>query len=297
MFRPVIVRLQRLPNALVSSVTPISDDRPVYHIAPSRGWVPVHLGELWEFRELFGILVWRHIRVRYKQTFLGVAWALIQPVMTMVVFSVFFGRLARIPTDGVPYPVFAFCALLPWQLFAFSLTEASNSVVASQQLLTKVYFPRLLLPLASVTVGLVDFALSFLVLIALMVWYGAVPGWAALSVPLWTLLAIMTAVSVSLWLSALNVRYRDVRYTLPFLTQLWLFSTPVAYPTSMVPEQWRVLYALNPMVGVVDGFRWALLGRPWPGLTVLVSAAAVAALLIGGAFYFRRTERTFADVV
>ena len=277
--------------------TPLTDDRPVYHIAPSRGWVPVSLGELWEFRELFGMLVWRQISVRYKQTVLGVAWALIQPVMTMVVFSVFFGRLAGIPTDGVPYPVFAFCALLPWQLFALSMAEASNSVVANQHMLTKVYFPRLLLPLAAIALGLVDFALSFAVLAGLMLWYGMVPGWPLLSLPLWTLLAVMTCVAVSLWFAALNVRYRDVRYTLPFLTQLWLFATPVAYPTSIVPQAWRTLYALNPMVGVVDGFRWALVGGPWPGVTVFVSAAAVAMLLVGGLFYFRRTERTFADVV
>lgn len=279
------------------TVSRSSDGRPVYLIAPARGWVPVRLAELWEFRELLAILVWRQVRVRYKQTALGVGWAVIQPVMTMVVFSVFFGRLAGIPTDGVPYPVFAYCALLPWQLFAHSLTEASNSVVASQQLLTKVYFPRLLLPLASVSVSLVDFALSFAVFVALVVWYGLIPGWGALTVPLWTALAVMTSVAVSLWLSALNVRYRDVRYTLPFLTQLWLFATPVAYPTSLVPDGWRTWYALNPMVGVVDGFRWALLGGPWPGRTVFVSAGAVVLLLVGGIFYFRRTERTFADLV
>lgn len=259
--------------------------------------MPIDLAELWEFRELLGILVWRQVRVRYKQTALGVAWALIQPIMTMVVFSVLFGRLANVPSDGVPYPIFAFCALLPWQLFAYSLTEASNSVVASQQLLTKVYFPRVLLPLGSVAVGLVDFALAFAVLIGLMVWYGMVPGLEVLTVPLWTLLAVATAVAVSLWLSAVNVRYRDVRYTLPFLTQLWLFATPVAYPTSIVPEPWRVLYALNPMVGVVEGFRWALVGGPWPGVMVLFSAVAVTVLLVAGLFYFRRTERTFADVV
>ena len=259
--------------------------------------MPIDLAELWEFRELLGILVWRQVRVRYKQTALGVAWALIQPIMTMVVFSVLFGRLANVPSDGVPYPIFAFCALLPWQLFAYSLTEASNSVVASQQLLTKVYFPRVLLPLGSVAVGLVDFALAFAVLIGLMVWYGMVPGLEVLTVPLWTLLAVATAVAVSLWLSAVNVRYRDVRYTLPFLTQLWLFATPVAYPTSIVPEPWRALYALNPMVGVVEGFRWALVGGPWPGVMVPFSAVAVTVLLVAGLFYFRRTERTFADVV
>jgi lipopolysaccharide transport system permease protein len=272
-------------------------DRPTYLIAPSRGWVPVHLGELWEFRELLAILAWRSIRVRYKQTALGIAWAVIQPFMTMVVFTAFFGRLAHVSTGGVPYPVFAFCALLPWQLFAFSLNEASNSVVASQQLLTKVYFPRLLLPLASVAVGLVDFAVSLVVLFGLMAWYGVWPGAAMLSLPLWTLLAATTAVAASLWLSALNVRYRDVRYTLPLLTQLWLFATPVAYPSSMVPDSWRFWYVLNPMVGVVDGFRWAIVGGPWPGAQVVVSAAAVTVLLVLGAIYFRRTERTFADLV
>lgn len=284
-------------TANVSHTTPFPDDRPVYRIAPARGWVPIQIGELWEFRELFLILVWRQIRVRYKQTFLGVVWALIQPVMTMVVFSILFGRLAAIPTDGVPYPVFAYAALLPWQLFAFSLTEASNSVVASQYLLTKIYFPRLLLPLASVMVGLVDFSISFAVLFGLMAWYGVPFTAALLSVPLWTLLAVLTAISVALWLSALNVRYRDVRYTLPFLTQIWLFCTPVAYPSTIVPEAWRFWYGLNPMVGVVEGFRWAAVGGPWPGVSLLTSGMAVSLLIAGGLFYFRRTERTFADVV
>lgn len=258
--------------------------------------MPVRLGELWEFRELLVILGWRQIRVRYKQTILGVAWALVQPITTMVVFSIVFGRFAGIRTDG-PYPVFAFCALLPWQLFAYSLAEASNSVVANQQLLTKVYFPRLLLPLASVSVGLVDFCVSFVVLLGLMAWYGLSPGMAVLTVPLWLLLAVLTSVAVSVWLSALNVRYRDVRYTLPLLTQLWLFSTPVAYPSSSVPDDWRLVYAINPMAGVVDGFRWALIGGEWPGASLLVSIGVTAVLLVSGLFYFRRTERGFADIV
>lgn len=273
------------------------DDLPVHQIAPARGWVPVRLGELWEFRELLYFLVWREVRVRYKQTLLGIGWAVVQPFLTMVVFSIFFGRLGKIQTDDIPYPVFAFCALLPWQLFAFSLIESSNSVVANQRLLTKVYFPKLLLPLASVAVGMVDFVVAFGVLVILMAWFDIVPGIAALTVPIWALLAAATAVAASLWLSALNVRYRDVRYTLPFLTQLWLFSTPVAYPTSLVPEAWRPWYALNPMVGVVDGFRWALVGGAWPGTTFLVSGVVVGALLVGGLFYFRRTERTFADLI
>jgi lipopolysaccharide transport system permease protein len=270
---------------------------PVYEIAPARSWVPVRLDEVWAYRELLYFLVWREIRVRYKQTTLGIAWAVIQPFFTMVVFSVFFGRLGGIDTGPVPYPVFAFTALLPWQLFAFSLSEASNSVVSNQRLLTKVYFPRVILPLASVSVGLTDFSIALGVLALLMAHYGVTPGLAILTVPLWALLAMATALSVSLWLSALNVRYRDVRYTVPFLTQLWLLSTPVAYPTSWVPESWRAVYALNPMVGVVDGFRWAILGGPAPGITVVVSSIVVLGVLVSGLVYFRRTERTFADSV
>jgi lipopolysaccharide transport system permease protein len=283
-----------LPAAAVRRTV---DVLPVYRIQPQHGWVPVRLGELWEFRELLYFLVWRQVRVRYKQTLLGVAWALIQPLLTMVAFSVLFSRLAGIDSDGLPYPVFAFCALLPWQLFAFSLSESSNSVVANHQLLTKVYFPRLLLPIASVVVGLVDFAIAFVVLAALMVYYGVVPSLALLTVPVWTALAVATAVAVSLWLSALNVKYRDVRYTIPLLTQLWLLATPVAYPSSLVPEAWRGVYALNPMVAVVDGFRWALVGGSAPGMATVASVAAVAVLMVGGAYFFRRIERTFADVI
>ena len=278
--------------------TNIAASTPTYTIGPSRAWVALRLGEIWAYRELLYSLVWREIKVRYKQTALGMGWAILQPFLTMVVFSIFFGRLAGIPSDGVPYPVFAFAALVPWQLFAFSLTESSNSVVANQRVITKVYFPRLLMPIAPIGVGLVDFAVAFSVLIALMAFYGVSPNLAMLTVPLWALLAVMTALAVALWLSALNVRYRDVRHTVPFLTQLWLFATPVAYPTSIVPEAWRPFYALNPMVGVVDGFRWALLGSTGPPqLTALISVATVLALLVGGLFYFRRMERTFADVV
>jgi homopolymeric O-antigen transport system permease protein len=275
-----------------------SSDLPVQVIAPSSGWVPVQLGEVWQFRELLAFLVWREVKIRYKQTALGVAWAILQPFFTMVVFSVFFGRIGHIPSDGLPYPVFAFSALVPWQLFAFALAESSNSVVANQRLVTKVYFPRVIMPMAAVGVGLVDFCLSLGVLFGLMAFYRVVPSTAILTLPLWTLLAVTTALAVGVWLSALNVRYRDIRYTLPFLTQVWLFATPVAYPSSLVPEGWRTLYALNPMVGVVDGFRWALLGRAAaPPMTVAVSAAAMIALLTLGLFYFRRTERTFADVI
>ena len=283
-------------------MTPASAARapelPVLTIQPAAGWVPVRLAEVWEFRELLFFLVWREVKIRYKQTALGVAWAIVQPMLAMAVFSIFFGRLGHIPSDGLPYPVFAFSALVPWQLFAFGLTESTNSVVANQRLVTKVYFPRLTMPMAAVAAGLVDFCLSLVVLVGLMAYYRVAPTPAVWTLPGWTLLALTTALAVGVWLSALNVRYRDVRYTLPFVTQIWLLATPVAYPTSIVPERWRSLYALNPMVGVVDGFRWALLGRtPAPPVTVAVSCLAVGLILAGGLFYFRRTERTFADVI
>ncbi len=258
----------------------------------------MNLREVWAYRELLYLLIWRDVKVRYKQTVLGAAWAILQPVMTMLVFSVFFGRLAKMPSDGIPYPVFAFTALLPWQLFAYALGESSNSLVGSQNLITKVYFPRLVIPLAAVLAGVVDFGISFVVLLGLMRYYAIAPTTSVVFLPLFVLLAITTALAVGLWLSSLNVRYRDVRYTIPFLTQLWLFATPVAYPSSLVPEQWRALLGLNPVAGVVEGFRWALLGKAeGPGPLLLVSIAVVVALLIGGLAYFRQTERTFADLV
>jgi lipopolysaccharide transport system permease protein len=267
-------------------------------IEPARRWVPIRFGELWEYRELLYFFVWRELKIRYKQTALGVAWAIIQPLFTMLIFSVIFGRLAKLPSDGLPYPVFAYCALLPWQLFAFALTEASNSLVANRSLLTKVYFPRLLMPLAAVSVGLADFAVSLVILLAMIAYYGITPGLVILTIPLWTLLTVVTALGVGLWLSALNVRYRDIRYTLPFLTQAWMFATPIAYASSIIPPAWRPYYALNPMVGVVEAFRWALLGGATaPGVTVAVSVGAVVVLLVSGLFYFRRTESTFADVI
>jgi lipopolysaccharide transport system permease protein len=271
---------------------------PVHVIAPARGWVPIRLAELWEYRELLYFLVWREVKIRYKQTALGVAWAVIQPVFTMVVFTVVFSHFGKLPSDKLPYPVFALCALLPWQLFAFALGESSNSVVANQRLITKVYFPRLIMPMAAVCVGLVDFTVSLGVLAGLLVYYGIVPGVAVWTVPLWAVLAVLTALGVGLWMSALNVKYRDVRYTLPFLTQIWMFATPVAYSMSLVPPAWRPFYALNPMVGVVNGFRWALLGQAGsPDRSVAISLAVVAVLLVSGLFYFRRMERTFADIV
>jgi lipopolysaccharide transport system permease protein len=266
-------------------------------IRPTRGWLKLNLGELWAYRELLYFLVWRDIKVRYKQTALGAAWAVLQPVLTMAVFSIFFGRLAKIPSDGVPYPVFVFAALLPWQLFAYALTESANSLVSSQNLIKKVYFPRLVVPISSVLAGLVDFAISFVVLLCLMFYYHIVPTWAVLMLPLFVVFALATALSVGLWLSALNVEFRDVRYTIPFLTQFWMFATPVAYASSLVPARWRPLLGLNPMAGVVDGFRWALLGQAGaPGPLLWVSIGAVIVLLFGGLMYFRRMESTFADV-
>ena len=273
-------------------------DEPLTFIRPSRGWRTLDLRELWAYRELVYFLVWRDIKVRYKQTALGASWAIIQPFFTMVVFSLFFGRLAGVPSDGLPYPVFSYAALVPWTLFATGLTMSAASLVGNQELLKKVYFPRLAIPLAPVLAAVVDFAIAFTVLLGMMWFYGIVPGLEALAlVPLLTL-TLVTSLAVGLWLSALNVRYRDVRYALPFLVQLWLFLTPIAYPSSLLDEPWRTLYAINPMVGVVEGFRWALLGTDTaPGPMILVSSLAALALLAGGAFYFRRLERTFADVV
>jgi lipopolysaccharide transport system permease protein len=273
-------------------------DLPLRLIAPSRGWISLRLGEVWRYRELLLFLMWRDIALRYKQTALGVAWAVIQPVMTMVVFSLFFGRLAGMPSDGVPYPIFSYAALLPWTYFAGALGQSSNSLVGSANLISKVYFPRLIIPCASVLTGLVDFAIAFVILLAMMVYYGVRPTAATVALPLFLLLACATALGVGLWLSALSVRYRDIRYVVPFLTQVWLFATPVAYPSSLLSGQWRVVYAaVNPMVGVVEGFRWALLGSNPPGPMLAASAGMAAVVLVTGAFYFRRMERTFADIV
>jgi lipopolysaccharide transport system permease protein len=267
-------------------------------IRASRGWSVPDLRELWRYRELLYFLVWRDVKVRYKQTALGAAWAILQPFATMVVFSLFFGRLARVPSDGVPYPVFAFTALVPWTFFANGLTLSTQSLVQGQNLLKKVYFPRLAIPTAAVLSGLVDFALAFVVLAGMLLFYGIAPGARALWLLPLLLLALATSLGVGLWLSALNVRYRDVAYVVPFLVQLWLFATPIAYPSSLLAEPWRTVYGINPMVGVVEGFRWALLGTgSAPGGALVVSSLAAAALLVGGAFYFRRLERTFADVV
>jgi lipopolysaccharide transport system permease protein len=267
-------------------------------IQPSRGWVSLRLQELWYYRELLFFLAWRDVKVRYKQTALGVSWAILQPLLGMVVFTVFFGRLARVPSDGIPYPLFSYSGLLAWHLFAYSVTESSSSVVANERLITKVYFPRLVIPMASILAGLVDFAAALVLLIGLMAYYGVHPGWAILTLPFFIIFEIATALGVGLWLSALNVQYRDVRYTVPFVIQFWLFASPVIYSSTLVPARWRPLYGLNPMAGVVEGFRWALLGKPpAPGLMFAVSSLVVMVLLISGLYYFRRMERHFADVM
>jgi lipopolysaccharide transport system permease protein len=267
-------------------------------IQPTKGWVSLRLRELWDYRELFYFLVWRDIKVRYKQTALGMAWAIVQPIFTVVIFSIFFGRLAKIPSDGIPYPLFSFAALVPWTFFSYGLNQSSNSLVGSANLITKVYFPRLAVPIASIVAGTVDFLLAFVVLIAMMVYYRVPPTTNIMFLPLFFLLTVVTSLGVGLWLSALNVKFRDVRLILPFLVQLWMFATPIAYPSSLLHGSWKNIYGLNPMVGVVEGFRWALLGvKSPPGTMVYVSAVIAALLLTGGVMYFRRMEKTFADLV
>lgn len=267
-------------------------------IEPSRGWQALGLKELWEFRELFYFLAWRDIKVRYKQTALGASWAILQPLLSMLIFTLIFGILAKIPSDGLPYPLFAYSALLPWQLFVYALTQSSNSLIENARLISKVYFPRLVVPLASVVAGVVDFFIAFSILILLMFYYGVVPTWGVLALPFFLILALGAAMSVGLWMSALNVKYRDVRYTVPFLAQAWMFATPIVYPSSMIPEAWRWLYGLNPMAGVVEGFRWALLGTNILHLPlILVSAGVVVIGLVGGLYYFKRMEKMFADLV
>ncbi len=265
---------------------------------PPHGWFSLRLKELWAFRELLFFLIWRDLKVRYKQTILGVAWAVLQPLLTMVVFSVIFGKLANMPSDGIPYPLFSYAALLPWQLFSRALGDASGSLVGAQSMITKVYFPRLFLPASAVLSGLVDFAIAFVVFLGLMLFYHYPLGWEALTLPLFLLLALMTAMAAGLWLSALNVKYRDVKYVTPFLIQFWLYATPIAYSSSIIPEKYRLIYGLNPLAGVVNGFRWALLGQQMTlDPLVYVSMAMVVALFVSGLLYFQRMEQTFADVV
>ena len=267
-------------------------------IQPSSGWKALNLRDLWIYRELVYFMTWRDLKVRYKQTLLGAGWAILQPFLTMVVFSIFFGNLAGVPSDGVPYPIFSYTALIPWTLFSKALQDASRSLVNSSHMITKVYFPRMILPLASVLAGVVDFLIAFVVLLGMMAYYRMVPTANVWAVPLFLLLALITAIGVSLWLSALNVLYRDINYVLPFLTQFWMYITPIAYASSLIPEKWRLIYFLNPMTGVVEGFRWALLGTGTaPGIMTLVSSLVAIVLLITGMFYFKRMERLFADMV
>jgi homopolymeric O-antigen transport system permease protein len=276
---------------------PVADIPPI-RIEARQGWVSLKLREVWEYRELLFFLTWRNIQVRYKQTALGVIWAVIQPLFTMAVFSLFFGRLAKVPSDGIPYPIFAFAALVPWTFFSNGLTQSSNSLVGNSNLIKKVYFPRLTIPISTVLSGMVDFMLAFAMVLGMMFFYRIVPTANVLWIPLLLLLALVTSLGVGLWLSALNVQYRDVQHAVPFLVQFWMFSTPIAYPSSLLSEPWRTLYGLNPMVGVVEGFRWALLGtQPAPGAILIASSLVAVLILVGGAFYFRRMEKTFADVI
>jgi lipopolysaccharide transport system permease protein len=274
---------------------------PVVRIAPPNRWWVLPFGELWEYRELLYFLVWRELKVRYKQTVVGAAWAVLQPFLTMLIFSLFFGALAHIPSSGLPYPVFYYSALLPWMYFSASLQNATNKIVENQNVITKVYFPRLALPISAVISGLVDFAISFLMFVAIMIYYHIRPTWTILLFPVFLLLAVLTALGVGLWLSALNAIYRDVRYVVPFLVQFWMFASPVVYPSSLVSAKWPKwawLYGLNPMVGVIEGFRWSLtgIGNP-PGRMLLASSAAVLLVLVGGLMYFQKMEATIADVV
>ena len=269
------------------------------YIKPSTGLTALNLRDLWTYRELVFFMIWRDIKVRYKQTLLGAAWAVIQPLMTMIIFNFLFNNVAKVPTDGIPYPIFSYTALLPWGLFTTALNQASRSLTSNHNMITKIYFPRLVLPVASVLAGLVDFAIAFLILIGLMFYYKVTPAWGVLwALPFFLLLAVVTALGVALWLSAINVKYRDVNYALPFITQFWLFVTPVAYSASIISEKWKLVYSLNPMAGVVNGFRWALLGAGrGPDAALWVSVGISLLLLVSGLIYFRNMERTFADTI
>jgi len=267
-------------------------------IRPSKGFSKLDLVALWKFRELFYFLVWRDVKIRYKQTVIGAAWAIVQPLMTMVVFTVIFGNFAKIPSDGLPYAIFSYTALLPWNYFSQAIARSGNSLVGDSNLIRKVYFPRLIIPLASVSSPLVDFFVSFLVLLAMLAWFGITPGWGVLVLPAFLVLAFMTALAVGLWLAPLNARYRDIGYTIPFLVQLWMYASPVVYAVSMVPEKWRLIFSLNPLAGVIEGFRWALLGKGDPAIgAIMISACVVLMLLLGGVFFFKRMERYFTDVL
>ena len=277
----------------------VKHDPTTIYIKPTTGLAALNLRDLWVYRELVVFMIWRTLKVRYKQTMLGAAWAVIQPLMTMIVFNFIFGNVAKVPTDNIPYPIFSYTALLPWGLFTNALNQASRSLTANQNMVTKIYFPRLVLPISSVLAGLVDFAIAFVILIGLMFYYQVTPAWNVLwTLPFFLLLSIIVALGVSLWLSAINVQYRDVNYALPFLTQFWLFITPVAYSASVISDKWQLVYSLNPMAGVVNGFRWALLGSgSGPDLALWISVVISLVILVSGLIYFRNMERTFADMI
>lgn len=303
----IALRSREIRMATPSASTPVvhtnglqesRNTRPTLVIQPSKGWLRLDFKPVWEYRELLFFLVWRDIKVRYKQTAIGAAWAICQPLLTMMIFAVVFGRFAKIPSDNLPYPIFAFAGLLPWTYFSQSITRSGASLVNDATLIRKIYFPRLVIPASAVVAPLVDFVLSFLILLGLMGGYRVKPGWAVLTLPAFMGLAVCAALGTSLWLSALNVRYRDVGHAIPFLVQFWMYASPIVYPLSLIPKRWHVLYSLNPMVGVVEGFRWGLLGKESPEITAIeVGSAVAAALLITGLVFFRRMERSFADIV
>jgi lipopolysaccharide transport system permease protein len=288
-----------IKSSKIEKSTKISQSDQLHvHIEPSRGWVSLQLADLWQYRELLYFLTWRDVKVRYKQTILGASWAIIQPFFSMVIFSLFFGRLAGVPSDGVPYPIFSYAALVPWTFFANGLIQSTNSLVTGGNLIKKVYFPRLAMPIAAILSGVLDFVLAFIVLLGMMLFFGIFPTINVVWLPLFLLLALITSLGAGLWLTAMNVQFRDIRYAVPFLVQAWMFISPVIYSSSMLEEPWRTLYGINPMAGVIEGFRWALLDTDTaPGPMIIVSSLVAIGLLISGAYYFRRMEKTFADVV
>jgi lipopolysaccharide transport system permease protein len=291
------------PGARAASATPDAPrlaPAPLHRIViePPRGWLSLNLAEVWRYRDLLAMLVWRDFSTRYRQSILGAGWAIVRPVLSVLVFTVIFGMVAKLPSDGIPYPLFSFAAMMPWLYFSTALTNATNSVVLAQNLLTKVYFPRLVLPLASIVCGLGEFAIQFVILIGLMLWYGVVPTWAVLLVPLFIVECMVVSLALGLWLTALNVKYRDIGQVVPFAVQIWMYLTPIVYSSSMVPVRFRALYSLNPLVGVVDGFRWAVLGQSAPDWSMLaISSSVVLVLFLTGLFYFRRVEQDFADII
>jgi len=272
-------------------------DRPLVSIRPSRKWSALNLRDLWSYRELLYFLIWRDVKVRYKQTLLGAAWAIIQPLFAMLIFSLFFGRLAGVPSDGIPYPLFAYAGLLPWMFFSNAVTSSGNSLITNSNLITKVYFPRIIIPAAAVLAGLVDFGIAFVILAFLMVYYGVTVGVGMLMLPVLVLMTTLLALGVGMWMSALNVKYRDIRHALPFLIQLWMFATPIVYPSSLIPSKWRWALAINPLAGIIEGYRCFVFGRPWDFKMLFISSAVSLALLGGSAYTFRRMEKDFADVV